>query len=113
MSFLTRALAAAAAAVFISSCHQVTEVPTVGKTTQQPNRDRVIVYVEFVSDIDEISKFCPELEGALYGCARSEQIGPDEWVCRVKVQKPADFNDHPRLAVLGHEAYHCLGAKHT
>jgi hypothetical protein len=63
---------AAAAAVFISSCHQVTAVPPVGAMTRAPDRDRVIVYIEWTADIDQIGAACDV--ASLYGCAKSQEL---------------------------------------
>jgi hypothetical protein len=102
---------AAAAAVFISSCHQVTAVPPVGAMTRAPDRDRVIVYIEWTADIDQIGAACDV--ASLYGCAKSQEIQPGDWKCTVYAQKPSDFNDGARLQVLGHEIFHCFGGQHS
>jgi hypothetical protein len=95
----------------LSGCHQVTEVPSVGKTTADYNRDRVIVYVHWTADIDKIGKACDQPSD--YGCAQSQQLGPEDWKCDVYAQRPTDFNDKARLQVVGHELLHCLGGQHA
>jgi hypothetical protein len=44
------------------------------------------------------------------GCARSK---PDDVnICEIYATQPNKFDDTADLAVLGHEVWHCLGAKH-
>lgn len=97
--------------VGLVACHQVTGYPPVGATTSGPTDDRALVVVTYVKDVDDILKVCPRTNETLYGCARLDS-SIDPPICRVTLQEPADFNDEARLAVLGHEVWHCLGAQH-
>lgn len=92
--------------------HKVTEYPAVAQMTKSASRDRVVLYPIWVTDVDKIAEKCEKPDVLHYGCATPEQLGPDNYACRIYVQKPKDFNDVPRLAVIGHEVIHCLGAEH-
>lgn len=82
------------------SSQPVTTQRAVGETTQ--------LTVHFVRDVDEILLFCPHLTGGTYyGCSK-QGLG----TCDVYLQQPSDFNDVSRLATLGHEVWHCMGARH-
>lgn len=50
------------------------------------------------------------LHGDAQACARSDPGNPA--VCEIYAVEPHGFRDHDRLATLGHEFWHCLGAKH-
>lgn len=64
----------------------------------------------------EIDKVCSDLGtkdggGAQYGgCARSSPLEVN--VCEVYAPQPENFNDDTALVNLGHEVWHCFGAKH-
>jgi hypothetical protein len=45
-----------------------------------------------------------------HGCAMLDDEGEN---CVIFAVEPDDFQDRQRLAVLGHEAWHCFGAKHA
>jgi hypothetical protein len=92
--------------------HQVTGYPPQPEQTHPADRDRVIVYIHWTEDVDEIARQCARPHALTYGCEVPTQLGPSDWKCDVYVQQPRDFNDVPRLAVLGHETLHCFGALH-
>ena len=57
------------------------------------------------------AKVDPFSGGAFAACARSK---PDDIsVCEIYTVEPESFDDNVRLANLGHEVWHCLGAKHN
>jgi hypothetical protein len=45
-----------------------------------------------------------------HACAILDDDGEN---CVIFAVEPRNFQDQQRLAVLGHEAWHCFGAKHT
>lgn len=63
----------------------------------------------------EVNDVCRKLGVAgsdlLGGCARSRPGDPA--VCEVYATEPKNFGDSKALQVLGHEAWHCLGARHA
>lgn len=84
--------------------------------TRGPTFDRVIIYPHWVKDVDEIVRggHCTVEPGQTdVGCADVADLGPGNVKCDLYAQQPKDFNDAARLAVLGHEAFHCFGAKHA
>jgi hypothetical protein len=44
-----------------------------------------------------------------HGCAMLDDDGEN---CLIIAVEPENFQDRERLAVLGHEAWHCFGARH-
>lgn len=47
---------------------------------------------------------------AYNGCARSK---PDDIkICEIYLVEPKNFDDREALEALGHETWHCFGAKH-
>ena len=46
----------------------------------------------------------------VHGCAVRDADGAR---CVVVAVEPRDFQDRERLAVLGHEAWHCFGSRHS
>ena len=46
----------------------------------------------------------------VFGCSMRD-TGSER--CLVIAVEPHDFKDFDRLAVLGHEAWHCMGARHA
>ena len=58
-----------------------------------------------------IHRMCSIREGGpiIHGCAARN---PDGKSCVIYVVQPRNFQDDGRLAVLGHEFWHCLGARH-
>jgi hypothetical protein len=62
---------------------------------------------------DWVSLMCQPLGGqgpTTHGCAMLDDEGQN---CVIFAVEPNDFQDRERLAVLGHEAWHCFGAKHA
>jgi hypothetical protein len=61
---------------------------------------------------DWVTRMCraePKQKG-VFGCSMRD-AGSTR--CLVIAVEPHDFKDFDRLAVLGHEAWHCMGARHT
>lgn len=84
------------------------------KTLNRANRDKISIEVHWVSK-SKISDKCKQLgakplTNTYAGCARSKPS--DKSICEIYVVQPNGFNDDYRLEILGHEVYHCLGAKH-
>lgn len=76
---------------------------------QRATVKQTTVYIRWVNTKAEANRICaskgaPEYSGACaYGTTDS---------CNIVAIQPKDFNDTAALAVLGHEFWHCLGAKH-
>lgn len=67
------------------------------------------ITVTWARDLRHATMLCEDrgLQHSAAGCA----WGTTE-DCRIVVVQPKDFDDHSRLGVLGHEVWHCLGARH-
>jgi hypothetical protein len=62
---------------------------------------------------DWVSQMCQPMGHALgdiHGCSMMDKKGKR---CLVFAVEPTNFQDRNRLAVLGHEIWHCFGAKHA
>lgn len=72
-----------------------------------PREGRVILTWK-ATDHESIPGYCGGREEAL-ACAVT-MAGSE--VCTIYFVPPKDFNDRDGLLILGHEAWHCMGAKH-
>ena len=73
------------------------------------------VEVHFIRTKSAVTDKCVELgltgSDRYYGCARTK---PDnDAICEVYMVEPRDFDDEKALETLGHETWHCFGAKHN
>lgn len=92
--------------------HQVTDYPPQPAMTVGPYLERVTVTVKWHQNVDEIASMCRPPrgdEGIIYECSYADTTAG---TCAIHALPPADFNDQTRLALLGHEMLHCLGAQH-
>lgn len=53
----------------------------------------------------------PPAGGAFKACARSKP--GNILICEIYISEPHSFNDISNLETLGHETWHCLGARHS
>jgi hypothetical protein len=99
----------------LGGCYQVTGYDQNYKVFTPPLDDRALVIFQWVEDVDEVHAKCP-YKAIVVGCAIPEFIpapgSSQVRIYRIFVQRPKDFNDGGRLAVLGHEVFHALGADH-
>lgn len=103
--------------LLLSACdHRVTEYPHQPPITQNYQTDEVYLTRVRLNSVDELKRFCPNLSGLYYGCAKArfETIAPNRTysLCTIYVLSPKDFNDLPKLAIQGHELEHCFGRMH-
>jgi hypothetical protein len=93
----------------IACAHQITGYTQQPKTLARADRDSVLVIVRWVRGVDDLVDHCDPVPGVIvYACAIPR--GP---VCTVWAVQPDDFDDATKLAILGHELWHCLGAQHA
>lgn len=101
------------ASVLLTGCYSITkypdlELPTITKSTTTT----VKVYVQWHESVDSITKACSDNKNILiYGCAVSF-TSKENSICIIHAMEPKNFSDAPKLAILGHEFWHCLGARH-
>lgn len=78
------------------------------RSYEAPTATSVRVFVRWVPDA---SAACRKFghKGIVLGCAEYDH---NVKACILYAKRPADFNDHLALTVLGHEFLHCLGATH-
>lgn len=96
----------------IVACNQQSsQYDTISKATRQSTT----IELHWVAKND-ISDVCTRLgakdsrSGLYNGCARSKPS--DLSICEIYVTQPNSFDDTVAIAALGHETWHCLGAKH-
>lgn len=95
----------------LAACeHQVTDYPPQPALTVGPYTHSSAVTVFWHSGVDGIATACGAKPGfTFYECSRPDMTAGS---CVIHALQPADFNDQVRLALLGHELMHCLGAQH-
>jgi hypothetical protein len=123
MNFKKLVVKAVVVVLMLSAC--AAEAPSAYKgrlnVTYDTIRDPIYsnAFVEFYwTPKDEIHEACLKWgaktisgqEGSFSGCARTRPGNND--ICEIIMAKPLSFNDYLALSILGHEVYHCLGAKH-
>ncbi|HEY4530141.1 MAG TPA: hypothetical protein VIG97_07415 [Luteimonas sp.] len=78
--------------------------------TSRADRNDIKVTVEWVAarDVDAVCKAAGAADGERFeACAAS---GPT--TCTIYAVQPRNFEDRAALQALGHEAWHCFGARH-
>lgn len=95
--------------LLLTGCHTISAYP-VGQPEliNKSSLTEVTVAVKWVKTVDQLNSVCGSPNRLTYGCAIS--LGNH---CTIHVIEPRDFNDVPLLAMLGHEFWHCLGARHA
>lgn len=90
-------------------CAQLPAQQEQAKTTRQATRGTATIHVRWVRSKLEAHKACSDAgaQGFNIGCAFGTSDN-----CTIIMAQPADFNDIEGLTLLGHETWHCLGAKH-
>lgn len=110
--FLKR-LAALALCASVAACYQITGAAPQPPMSRAPTVTHTYIAVNWVEDVDAIAKACNgEMGAIIVGCAHVEFIEADTSVCTIWAPQPHDFNDLVRLVILGHEVFHCFGARH-
>ena len=120
---MRRSLCVAAAALFLSACSGLLQLPeyAVSDVPAASNSEGVLVNLQYLPAL-EVNRECSKQAGLpagagvsvfVQGCAI---LSPDpqtgNQMCTVIVVKPKGFNEHNSLMVLGHEVWHCFGARH-
>lgn len=100
------------ALLFLTGCYSITHYPeqqdTISKSTITHTEVRVIWH----KSVDEINAACRfKTNRITYACA-SVFIQNQRSICLIHTIEPNDFTDQVRLMILGHEFWHCLGARH-
>lgn len=97
---------------FLTGCYSITHYPEQQHTISKSTITHTEVKVIWHKDVDEMPKECKRFSNAtLYGCAMVFK-NEKKSVCILHAIEPNNFNDTAKLAVLGHEFWHCLGARH-
>lgn len=99
----------AALAALFGCAHHVTAYPEQGALERRAIVSYAYIAVQWVTRVDDIEG----CKGLVYGCAHVVIDDQGYGHCTIFVFQPEDFNDYLRLAMLGHEFWHCLGARHV
>lgn len=98
-------------ALLISGCaHQIAEYPQQPSLVTRSTITDAMIHVEFVADVDAVKRACAP-HAFPYACSTVRFVG-NAAVCTITAVEPRDFNDGALMALLGHEAWHCFGARH-
>ena len=87
------------------SAHAV-QYPDSAKSTETT----ITVHIVWMPTYEAVDKACSALgntppEGTIVGCYHPASK-------TIFAVEPANFNDYPKLVILGHEFWHALGAEH-
>jgi hypothetical protein len=87
---------------------------TTYKTNQRSVRSTMTLEFHWMPE-PEVMKFCRFIGAdsnqiTINSCFRISATNPS--VCEIYAGEPMSFNDKTRLAVVGHNVWHCLGANH-
>jgi hypothetical protein len=97
----------------LAACaYQITGYTHQPELTQNATVNRTTITVHWTDDVDEISRLCGS-DKIYVGCADVVMVSPTTSRCTMWLPQPKDFNDEVRLKILGHEAWHCFGARHA
>ena len=113
---------ASAAALLLPACASVPEAPAgafqyardvgskVATRIADPKGEVTVVWR--YGDQAWVNNMCGGRPGAddVFGCSMRD---PNSDRCVMFLVAPKDFQDRERLAVLGHELWHCTGARHS
>lgn len=94
-------------------CYSITQYPEINLQTLSKSRvNQSNISVVWHNSVDSINHSCGNKNFTLYGCALPNFNNVSN-SCTIHVIEPKNFNDVALLAVLGHEVWHCFGAKHN
>jgi hypothetical protein len=98
--------------LLLFGCYSITGYDQQPEMTKAGMATHLDVNVVWVDSVDEVNRICPPQPNWMnVACARPKVDG-DYSKCTIYALKPKDFNDVPKLAILGHELMHCTGAEH-
>lgn len=98
--------------ILLTGCHSIdaypnTQSPLLSKSTV----NSVYVHVRWHKSVDTLTDACTNDNRLMYGCAYFTTIENKNF-CVIHAIEPKDFGDAAKMAILGHEFWHCLGARH-
>lgn len=87
------------------------DVGSHGQTQNAAAHGEVVVVWRFGTP-EWVSTMCAKRldQGVVHGCAMRDP-GSDR--CLLILVQPTDYQDRDRLAVMGHELWHCQGSRHA
>jgi predicted RNA binding protein YcfA (HicA-like mRNA interferase family) len=87
------------------------DVGSHGQTEKAQAQGEVLVVWKFGTQ-EWVSTMCAKRldQGVVHGCAMRDP-GSDR--CLLILVQPTDYQDRDRLAVMGHELWHCQGSRHA
>jgi hypothetical protein len=110
-------IAFAAIASLLGGCYTLAEYPEQPPITTGGSVERSRVRFNAVGGLDELQSKCMNRDPGFltYACAYPyvEQATPKRSICTIFALAPEDSRDTAKLAVLGHELWHCFGAAHV
>ena len=114
---VTRAGAVAASLCVLAGCHVLSEYPEQPPITTGGSVERSRVRFSAVRDVGELQGKCMNRDPRIlhYACAYPsiEHMNPKRSVCTIFALLPEGADDTVKLAILGHELWHCFGAAHV
>ena len=100
----------------LAGCHTMVQYPDQPPLTTAGSVERSRVRFNVVRDLDELQAKCMNRDPNyfVYACAYPyiDHMNPKRSVCTVFAFLPDGPADTTKIAILGHEVWHCFGAAH-
>ena len=107
---------AAAISLTLGGCHTLSHYPDQPPIISGGSVEKSQVRFHVVGDLDELQAKCMNRNPNFiyYACAYPyiDPVNPKKSVCTVFVMPPKGADDSTMIAILGHEVWHCFGARH-
>ena len=104
-------------AALLGGCATIAEYPEQPPVTTSGSVEISKISIHVVTDLDDLQKKClnRSMHHIVYACAYPGIGYPDpkKSVCTIFAFMPASREDAIKVALLGHEAWHCFGAAHV
>jgi hypothetical protein len=104
-------------AALLGGCATIAEYPEQPPLTTGGSVEISRISIHVVTDLDELQKKClnRSMNYIVYACAYPGLGYPDpkKSVCTIFAFMPENREDAVKVALLGHEAWHCFGAAHV
>jgi hypothetical protein len=106
----------AATSLSLGGCHTLSQYPDQPPITTGGSVETSRVRFHVVASLEALQAKCMNHNPGLvfYACAypQIDPIDPKRSVCTVFVLEPRGVEDGAMIAILGHEVWHCFGARH-
>jgi hypothetical protein len=100
----------------LAGCQTLAEYPHQPSITTGGSVERSTIHIHVVRDFAELQRKCLNSDPnyVVYACAYPsvDYVTPKKSLCTIFTALPDNRDDTARIAILGHETWHCFGATH-